>query len=105
MQKYSVLFLRDERNGTQKDQYNYSLVEYAIKALREPFDAWKVERTTRRQPHSRYADVGRNDPCPCDSGKKYKQCCLREAGVLRPHFQFSFAVQPPDSVLQDVFVN
>src|SRR5580704_8686861 len=19
---------------------------------------------------------GRNDPCPCDSGKKYKQCCL-----------------------------
>lgn len=22
------------------------------------------------------ADVGRNDPCPCGSGKKYKQCCL-----------------------------
>lgn len=22
-------------------------------------------------------DVGRNDPCPCGSGKKYKQCCLR----------------------------
>ena len=21
--------------------------------------------------------VGRNDPCPCGSGKKYKQCCLR----------------------------
>lgn len=19
-------------------------------------------------------DVGRNDPCPCDSGKKYKKC-------------------------------
>ncbi len=19
---------------------------------------------------------GRNDPCPCGSGKKYKQCCL-----------------------------
>ena len=19
--------------------------------------------------------VGRNDPCPCGSGKKYKQCC------------------------------
>jgi preprotein translocase subunit SecA len=19
--------------------------------------------------------VGRNDPCPCESGKKYKQCC------------------------------
>jgi preprotein translocase subunit SecA len=23
--------------------------------------------------------VGRNDPCPCGSGKKYKQCCGRLA--------------------------
>ncbi|MFO7844943.1 MAG: DUF1186 domain-containing protein [Balneolaceae bacterium] len=23
-----------------------------------------------------YKDVGRNDPCPCGSGKKYKKCCL-----------------------------
>lgn len=23
------------------------------------------------------APVGRNDPCPCGSGKKYKKCCLR----------------------------
>ncbi len=22
--------------------------------------------------------VGRNDPCPCGSGKKYKQCCLNK---------------------------
>ena len=21
--------------------------------------------------------VGRNEPCPCGSGKKYKQCCGR----------------------------
>lgn len=21
--------------------------------------------------------VGRNDPCPCGSGKKYKQCCIK----------------------------
>jgi uncharacterized protein len=21
-------------------------------------------------------DVGRNDSCPCGSGKKYKKCCL-----------------------------
>ncbi|WP_429227939.1 DUF1186 domain-containing protein [Inquilinus ginsengisoli] len=26
-------------------------------------------------------DVGRNDPCPCGSGKKYKKCCLgKDAG-------------------------
>jgi hypothetical protein len=23
--------------------------------------------------------TGRNDPCPCGSGKKYKQCCLKDA--------------------------
>jgi SEC-C motif-containing protein len=21
------------------------------------------------------ADIGRNDPCPCGSGKKFKKCC------------------------------
>jgi uncharacterized protein len=26
--------------------------------------------------------VGRNQPCPCGSGKKYKQCCL--AAVAEP---------------------
>lgn len=25
--------------------------------------------------------TGRNDPCPCGSGKKYKKCCLIEAYV------------------------
>ena len=25
------------------------------------------------------AKVGRNDPCPCGSGKKYKKCCLSKA--------------------------
>ena len=24
-----------------------------------------------------FANVGRNDPCPCGSGKKYKKCCGR----------------------------
>ncbi len=29
------------------------------------------------QPHVRKTPkVGRNDPCPCGSGKKYKRCCL-----------------------------
>lgn len=31
-----------------------------------------VRGTTYRKPGS---DVGRNDPCPCGSGKKYKKCC------------------------------
>ncbi len=27
------------------------------------------------------AKVGRNDPCPCGSGRKYKNCCMRKAAV------------------------
>lgn len=26
--------------------------------------------------------VGRNQPCPCDSGKKYKRCCLAKDEAL-----------------------
>jgi hypothetical protein len=26
------------------------------------------------------AKIGRNDPCPCGSGKKYKTCCLNALG-------------------------
>lgn len=32
-----------------------------------------VRGETRRKA---WADVGRNDPCPCGSGLKYKKCCL-----------------------------
>ena len=30
------------------------------------------------------ARVGRNDPCPCGSGKKYKKCCLRRESATGP---------------------
>ena len=30
--------------------------------------------------------IGRNEPCPCGSGKKYKQCCLK-SGRLEEAFQ------------------
>ena len=37
--------------------------------------------------------VGRNDPCPCGSGKKYKRCCMRNSpqepqAPLSPRFRF-----------------
>ncbi len=32
--------------------------------------------TVKRQPVVKKVKVGRNDPCPCGSGKKYKNCCL-----------------------------
>jgi preprotein translocase subunit SecA len=35
----------------------------------KPRSPWK-----RRMPK-----VGRNEPCPCGSGKKFKKCCLKDA--------------------------
>ncbi|UCF03794.1 MAG: preprotein translocase subunit SecA [Deltaproteobacteria bacterium] len=32
---------------------------------------------SKRKPARRSAKVGRNQPCPCGSGKKYKKCCGR----------------------------
>ncbi len=34
--------------------------------------------TVKKQPR-KVTKVGRNEPCPCGSGKKYKQCCGRNA--------------------------
>ena len=32
--------------------------------------------TVKKRPVRKVQKVGRNDPCPCGSGKKYKNCCL-----------------------------
>ncbi|QKG85666.1 preprotein translocase subunit SecA [Kroppenstedtia pulmonis] len=37
------------------------------------------QESSKRQPVRNTEKVGRNDPCPCGSGKKYKQCCSRTA--------------------------
>ncbi len=44
--------------------------------------AWIYTRALREGPAPFKASApkpGRNDPCPCGSGKKYKQCCLLKA--------------------------
>jgi preprotein translocase subunit SecA len=37
-----------------------------------------ADGTVKKQPVRRDKKVGPNDPCPCGSGKKYKQCCRRK---------------------------
>jgi uncharacterized protein len=44
-------------------------------------DYWKVVRTPPSTVRRDAPKTGRNDPCPCGSGKKFKQCC-GAAGVL-----------------------
>ncbi len=53
------------------------------------------------------SDVGRNDPCPCGSGKKYKYCCLRKDQERRRRrseapSSFSPADHPVGGLLQQV---
>lgn len=36
-----------------------------------------AERAARSNRAARAGEPQRNDPCPCGSGRKYKQCCLR----------------------------
>ena len=47
-------------------QYHHADYEEALAATAEPKATLPVERHTPK--------VGRNDPCPCGSGKKYKHC-------------------------------
>jgi uncharacterized protein YecA (UPF0149 family) len=37
----------------------------------------KQEKPREREKAPVGARIGRNDPCPCGSGKKYKKCCGR----------------------------
>ncbi|MDR3186159.1 MAG: preprotein translocase subunit SecA [Christensenellaceae bacterium] len=39
--------------------------------------ALEIKRTTTVRNTDKNKNVGRNDPCPCGSGRKYKNCCGR----------------------------
>ena len=43
----------------------------------EALNAWRIAHVkgTAAPPVHTFSKVGRNDPCPCGSGKKYKKCC------------------------------
>lgn len=55
---------------------------YSIMGLDHPYlDAWRKialgqeMELTNHTPIMKEQKVGRNEPCPCGSGKKYKKCC------------------------------
>ena len=71
--------------------------------LRERLDGWFAEWDARHR-RTKAADasvqrkkVGRNDPCPCGSGKKYKKCCLAADEAARPRVVASSGAAPHDS--------
>jgi len=61
------------RYRTQKDDMAAERARTQQVAGRDTREQLKVETFRRAE-----AKVGRNDPCPCGSGKKYKNCCGKE---------------------------
>lgn len=57
-----------ERKREAREQYRKGLPGEDEEPLPPPVEAI---RNQEKAP-------GRNDPCPCGSGKKYKQCCLKK---------------------------
>ena len=46
-------------------------------------DIWfasRAEPIKRQHNQPRATKIGRNEPCPCGSGEKYKKCCLKLEG-------------------------
>jgi preprotein translocase subunit SecA len=64
--------------GRQVAEFIVALEPEGLKAVRVnsvEVEAKNVSDSTRQEVTSK-SDVGRNDPCPCGSGKKYKKCGL-----------------------------
>jgi preprotein translocase subunit SecA len=69
------------------DEMTHSIWEDTVKYLYQVENPDKIQRKRVAEPLATNADeitktivnkekkVGRNDPCPCGSGKKYKKCC------------------------------
>lgn len=58
-------FSRSEMSGHR--YYSISKVLFGFEEGRDSF---------RSQASAAFKGIGRNDPCPCDSGKKFKRCCM-----------------------------
>jgi hypothetical protein len=96
VQKYSVarVFSTDS-NGKQVDQFDCAPVKFVVDRIRSTFTNWSVTWTKALHPHHLFADRAHDEPCPCESGKLYRECCLSADGVIRPHLQIVFEHDPP----------
>ena len=68
-------------DGFSPEQFEAS-IEAILPAALQLHDYWQEQRLAQPEPAPQVPyfageKVGRNDPCPCGSGKKYKQCCMK----------------------------
>lgn len=59
-----------EKNETMQTAVN----EKQLEMLQKLAKRYKEAHTVKVR---EYKKIGRNDECPCGSGKKYKNCCLK----------------------------
>jgi len=65
----------DETKSAENEEANAKLE----KLMKSPTNIEMVTNGTEKTEAKKKGKlVGRNDPCPCGSGKKYKQCCGRD---------------------------
>lgn len=86
--KYSVMFLTDEKTNEQIDQYNYDTIDYLFDLIISPYEQWDLEVSQREITNKAFGKIGRNDLCSCNSGAKFKNCCLKKIGEKYPHYEF-----------------
>lgn len=53
-------------------------VETSLSKAAEEFDSSEDKEEIEVKPIRKGEKIGRNDPCPCGSGKKYKNCCMNK---------------------------
>jgi hypothetical protein len=71
--KLALTILRKCLEGGAAEYVTYRGGNDETKEIEEPGDDF----ATQTQPAVSRRVAGRNDPCPCGSGRKYKRCCLR----------------------------
>ncbi len=49
------------------------------RVAKETSTNYESDSSVKKEPVRKEHKIGRNDPCPCGSGKKYKNCCGRQA--------------------------
>lgn len=103
--KYSVMFLKDEKTNEQIDQYNYDTIDYLFDQINTPYEIWNLEVSQRELKKEDYGNVGRNDPCTCNSGKKFKKCCMTKIGEKYPHYEFILTNPSSKTLLTNTLKN
>ena len=65
-------------DATARHDEASSMSDAASQGGADPSDPSQSKSDAKPEPiRNRGEKVGRNDPCPCGSGKKYKNCCMR----------------------------